>query len=469
MIDPPVNSTEWLVQSNVNPKFSDSILLTHCHADHDAGTFQKILEEGRVTIYTTPTVMDSFLRKYSSFSGESVEFLKKLFTYRPVYMGRPFYLHGGEFHIFYSVHSIPTIGFRITFQDKTFVYSSDHQGDPKVQKDMFDKEIITASRYSQLRNFPWSSDVIYHEAGIAPLHTPVEYLNSLPEDVQKKTVVYHIAQKDFPTPNQTKLTRATFGIENTLYFETKSTEYEEAYRTLDVLKHFDFFQSITPAKAQDFLSIVEKKTFQRGEKIIQKGESGKYFYIIRTGNARVDAGSLVRSKYLGAYEYFGEVALLSNTPRTADIVAETEVEAYAIERNRFVNFISGTEFEQVLRRLIRNRSEETWNILVSNPLFEALTDYQRMWLESALVAIENTSADDIIKEGEALPGLYILREGIVKVSRNGKAVAELKKGNIIGRFDKFQRGEHASFTFSHTDPVKLFFHIAQRCHCVYQT
>jgi len=38
------------------------ILVTHCHADHDAGTFQKILEEGKVTIYATETVMMSFLR-----------------------------------------------------------------------------------------------------------------------------------------------------------------------------------------------------------------------------------------------------------------------------------------------------------------------------------------------------------------------------------------------------------------------
>ena len=40
MVDPPVNSTEWLLDSNVSPKFIDSIILTHCHADHDAGTFQ---------------------------------------------------------------------------------------------------------------------------------------------------------------------------------------------------------------------------------------------------------------------------------------------------------------------------------------------------------------------------------------------------------------------------------------------
>ena len=41
------------------------MILTHCHADHDAGTFQKILLEQRVTVMTTKTIMASFVRKYS--------------------------------------------------------------------------------------------------------------------------------------------------------------------------------------------------------------------------------------------------------------------------------------------------------------------------------------------------------------------------------------------------------------------
>jgi len=309
MIDPPVNSTEWLVRSNVNPKFIDSIILTHCHADHDAGTFQKILEESRVTIYTTPTIMRSFLTKYSAFSGESFEYLQKLFSFHPVYIGRSFYLHGGQFYINYAVHSIPTMGFRLTFQDKTFVYSSDHQGDPEVQKELREKGLISDERLEELRSFPWDSDVIYHEAGIAPLHTPVSYLNSLPKSVQKKIVVYHIAAKGFPSKKETALSRATFGIENTLYFDVKAPAYEEAYRSLDVLKHLDFFTTLPVNKVQQFLTIVESKRFKRGQKIIERGNRGEYFFIIRSGNARVDTDQLLRSKYLGAYEYFGEVAL----------------------------------------------------------------------------------------------------------------------------------------------------------------
>ena len=457
MVDPPVNSTEWLERSNVNPKFIDSIILTHCHADHDAGTFQKILEESRVTIYTTPTIMQSFLTKYAAFSGESVDFLRRLFTYHPVYIGRSFYLHGGEFQIFYSLHSIPTMGFRLAFQDKTFVYSSDHQADPDVQRDMYENDYMSERRYNQLSNFPWDSDVIYHEAGIAPLHTPVAYLNSLPEDVQSRTVVYHIAAKDFPSPQETSLTLATFGIENTLYFETESSPHEEAYRILDVLKHLDFFHVLPVYKVQEFLSIVERRTYSKGEKIIEKGTRGSEFYIMRTGTARVHVEELVRGKYLGAYEYFGEVALLAGTARTADIIAETDVELYSIPKSKFINFIAGTEFERVLRRLIRNRSEETWNTLVASAQLGHLTDYQRMWLESVLSKTERDGRGELITEGGHPDGIYLISAGAVTVLRGENPITTLKRGDVVGSMRAIQREEPSAYSYRYDDRLDLLF------------
>ena len=41
MVDPPVNSTEWLEKSNVNPRFIDNIILTHIHAIMTQGHFKK--------------------------------------------------------------------------------------------------------------------------------------------------------------------------------------------------------------------------------------------------------------------------------------------------------------------------------------------------------------------------------------------------------------------------------------------
>ncbi|TFG63852.1 MAG: cyclic nucleotide-binding domain-containing protein [Spirochaetales bacterium] len=457
MVDPPVNSTEWLLKSGVNPKFIDSIILTHAHADHDAGTFQKILEEGKITIYSTKTIIKSFLRKYSSFSGESIAFLWKLFSFHPVYIGRTFFLHGGEFEIFYSLHSIPTIAFRLRFQGKTFVYSSDHQGDPSLQKNLMEKGIISENRLKQLKDFPWNSDVIYHESGIAPLHTPLSFLCSLPPKHKKRIIVYHITKNDFEKAKDPDLRRAAFGIENTLVFKTEPFKYEEAYRLLDVLKRLDFLMDMPLWKIQQFFCIIQWNQYKKGERIIKEGSIGNKFFILVSGNAHVDTADLLHNKRLGAFEYFGEVALLTNSTRTANIIADSDVLALTIDKPQFVNFIAGTRFEQILKQLIASRSPDTWNLLAESRTFAILSDYQKMWIESLLKEKDFSGAGFVVKEGEPLHGMYLIRNGRVQVKKSGVAVSELERGDIIGMIHKIQKGGKAEFSFFHEKDLSLYF------------
>jgi CRP-like cAMP-binding protein/phosphoribosyl 1,2-cyclic phosphodiesterase len=454
MVDPPVNSTEWLEDSNVNPKLIDSIILTHCHADHDAGTFQKILEEGKVTIYATETVMMSFLRKYSALSDVPISYLSKLFDFHPVKIGNPVYIHDGRFDFFYTLHSIPTIGFRMEFQDQSFVYSSDHNNDPEVHARLRDAGLVTAERYNELRNFPWDSKVIYHEAGIPPLHTPIARLNALPEEIRRRIVIYHIAKKDFP--DDTDLRLARFGMENTLDFETRSPRFEQASKILGVLKHQDFFHDLPIGKAQEFLTIVEEEHYHKGDLIIRKGTQGDKFYIIYSGNVSVHSGGLDEKKIYGTYENFGEVALVTEQNRAADVVAETDVVVYAIPRDKFLNFIVGTDFEAALRRLALIRNSETWNLLSTSPFFRRCSASQKTWLESIFIPEERTGSGVILREGKPVDYLYIIRTGEVRVSKKGKAIALLRKGDFIETLRTVHQGKSARFTFSHDGPVSLF-------------
>ncbi len=455
MVDPPVNSTEWLEDSNVSPKLIDSIILTHCHADHDAGTFQKILEEGKVTIYTTETVMRSFLEKYSALSQIDSSYLMKLFTFHPVKIGRPVFINGGKFDMFYTLHSIPTIGFKMEFQNQSFVYSSDHNNDPDLHRQLLDTEVITSERYGELQNFPWDSKVIYHESGIPPLHTPIKFLNSLPKKVQKRTVVYHIAQKDFP--EKTNLTLATFGIENSLNFKTSSPRFEEAYRILGVFKHLDFFHEIPIERAQELLDIVEIEHYKKGDVIIEKGTTGDRFYIIYSGSVKVETGSgLEQNKIYGSYDYFGEVALVTDRTRAADVIAETDVVCYTIERYKFLNFIVGTEFERSLKRLANIRSSETWNLLSTNHFFQQCTSSQKTWLESIFIPMEKNKAGVLLKEGHPIDYIYIIRDGIVHVIRGNKRLAVLGRGDFVGTMQSVHKGEGSRYTFTHEDGVSLY-------------
>jgi CRP-like cAMP-binding protein len=340
------------------------------------------------------------------------------------------------------------------FQDQSFVYTSDHNNSPELHRELYEKGVISRIRYGELCNFPWDSKVIYHESGVPPLHTPIKYMTSLPEDIQKRIVIYHIAKKDFPDDTILKL--AQFGMENTLYFETEAPPYEEASRILSVFKRLDFMQDMPIWKAQEFLDIAEIKRYSKGERIIEKGSEGNEFHIIYSGNISVDSGGLENNKIYGAYDYFGEVALITDQKRAAHVYAATDVILISIEKNKFLNFIIGTEFEKILKKVAEIRSSETWNLLSINPMLRSCTSTQKTWLESIFNKCGIVDPGIFLMEGEPLKSIYLIRDGEVDVRRWNILIGKLGKGDFIGEPDRLYLNLESQYTYINNTPLSLY-------------
>ena len=444
MVDPPVNSTEWLQESNVNPKLINAVILTHTHADHDAGTFQKILDDEKITIYSTETVMDSWVRKYSALTGLTAKRIYELFEFFPVTIGSAIRINGAEFYFHYALHSLPSLGFQFTFHDQSFYYTSDHLNDPKKFAELRDQGILSETRYQYLIDFPWHHNIIYHEAGIPPLHTEISYLNTLPEDVQKKITVYHIAKKDFP--DDTNLTLATFGIENTLIPEVQTPPHQEAYDILDCLSHIDIFQDFPIAKAKEFLSIVHREQYKKGDFIVQKDTEGDKFYIIVSGNVGIE-GVEDTGKGYGTYEYFGESSLILNQRRSADVVAHTDVIAYSIEKNAFLNFIHGSHLATTFKNLAEVREQNSWNVLSESETFRQLTSAQKTQLEAIMNLETFEDGEVLIRQGKHFEKAYIIRDGEIEVFKEGNLIQVMGRGDFAGEIFALQKHSTSNYTF----------------------
>lgn len=453
MVDPPANSTLWLKDSNVNPKLIDSVILTHCHADHDSGTFQKILEETKITIYTTPTIMASFIRKYSALTRISPNTLKEMFNFYPVKINQHYNIHGAIFSFFYTLHSIPTIGFQFNYRNKTFIYSSDHLNEPNIIKELYEKGVISEKRYKNLINFPWHKDIIYHEAGIPPLHTPISYLNSLDVEIQKKITVYHIAEKDFPKDTHLKL--AKFGIAETVYPDIEKHKYEEAYQILDVFSRIDIFKDLPFERVKDLLLIVKKVNFKKGDFIIKKDTEPDYFYVIVSGNVSISglSDSEIKDKIYTTFEYFGEAAILNNEKRKADVIALTSVEAYAIDKASFLRLIQDTIVEVKMRQLAKVRNELSWKVIKSNQFFKDLSSSQITQLEQYCKLKEYKKADIVINPDKIQNYIYLLIEGVVERD-DGKKYDRM--GDFIGEICNLLENKPATSKFIALTDIKVY-------------
>lgn len=453
MVDPPVDSVEWLTDYEVNPKHIDSLILTHCHADHDSGTLQKILDEGRIKLYTTRTIMGSFERKYRTLLGLDKRRWEDLFDYVPVTVGEPIRIAGGEFWFQYTLHSVPCISFECFFGGKSMVYTSDTLYDPAIITRMFEEGVLSEERRDELLNFPWHHDLVIHEAGVPPIHTQVEVLAQLPDDVKDHLWLVHTNPKSLPEGSNLRI--AATGLDQTLVVEADAHPTSDAIELLQILSKVDLFRGFTLDKAAEFLGMVKKVSYKAGEQIIAKGSPGDRFYMIASGKAAIRDGSR-EVKHYGPYDYFGETAIILDQPRNADVFATTDLTALALDRHDFLYFVRGSGIVEMLRRLAAVRLLDSWELLDTIDAFGPLTATQKTMLQTLMLAQAFGPGDVLAREGEPLRACFLVIDGEVEILDGEERVGLVSTGGFLGEVDLLYESRRLGVTYRALGPVRAY-------------
>jgi CRP/FNR family cyclic AMP-dependent transcriptional regulator len=79
-------------------------------------------------------------------------------------------------------------------------------------------------------------------------------------------------------------------------------------------------------------------TYGAGTQVTTEGKSGVGFFVILEGKARVQVPGR-RAKLLGVGDYFGEMALIDDAPRSAHVTAETELRCQVLTQWQFRPFV----------------------------------------------------------------------------------------------------------------------------------
>jgi uncharacterized protein YhbP (UPF0306 family) len=182
--------------------------------------------------------------------------------------------------------------------------------------------------------------------------------------------IVELFQRKFPSLEQQlgETTRSLFRISPTeIYFidnEGLTDEHHDltSYRRSLV---FSVFRDLPTSAIDSVETKLESRQFEAGQIVVRQGEPADRFFIVVDGEVEVvhEEGERTRSvNVLRAGEFFGEIAILRETPRTATVRALTPTTLMAMDRDTFRGLVSqalGTshDFGAVIEQRLERSSQ----------------------------------------------------------------------------------------------------------------
>ncbi|MCP3958801.1 MAG: cyclic nucleotide-binding domain-containing protein [bacterium] len=119
-------------------------------------------------------------------------------------------------------------------------------------------------------------------------------------------------------------------------------EEEDTLTTLEIvlfLKSIELFSRIPDEDLVWISEMTEEVRFGAGETFIAEGDAGDCLYVIVAGEASAEVEGVGQVNTMGPREVVGEMAILSNIPRTASCIATSPVTALRIDRSHFLELL----------------------------------------------------------------------------------------------------------------------------------
>ena len=230
-----------------------------------------------------------------------------------------------------------------------------------------------------------------------------------------------------------------------------------------------------PAVALEFFKSAGKaESFAPGKSVFVENESaasvfseGARMYLLLDGEVTLSVGK----KAIGTVargEVFGEMASISQLPRTATAVARTACSVISLSEKQIQSALAKSpEFALMLMNIIISRLRETITKLTSggrlsdNDRWNKAAVFDRKLLADLEREFEEKPAamhplnKVVMKEGDRGIFMYVVREGVVSISIREKVIEKVGPGGVFGEMALVDQSPRVATAMAETDCILL--------------
>jgi CRP-like cAMP-binding protein len=123
---------------------------------------------------------------------------------------------------------------------------------------------------------------------------------------------------------------------------------------VELLQAVPLFASCSKTELERIASLAEELDLADGATLIREGERGREFLVIVDGTVRVTKGGK-KIRDLGSGDFIGEVALVSDVPRTATVTATSPVRLLVVTDRAFRGLIE--EMPSIATKVLQSLGE----------------------------------------------------------------------------------------------------------------
>ncbi len=106
---------------------------------------------------------------------------------------------------------------------------------------------------------------------------------------------------------------------------------------IELMRRVPLFAGCSKRELAEIAQVADELDLPSGRELIRQGERGREFFVLADGTVEVSRDG--ESSALGAGDFFGEIALVSDVPRTATVTSTSPVRLLVITDRAFRNVL----------------------------------------------------------------------------------------------------------------------------------